>query len=713
MKLRNLCHIASLALAAVWVQNASAQDDHWAGTPGNNAWNVPGNWSEGIVPPSGGAGFVGNVWLDAANGDSVITVPPGDVESPGVPPAGSTETYNTMFGPEWGVVLNIYGSLSYDWMMAPVQNDPTPGARTLINIYTNGSLSCVGATGTGGAGLGIGDAWWWYQAAPYVTLNMYGNAQLNMPNLGLGGHANVYDVAKANIGINIFTGNPLIGGTGNSNSVACSDGTASLLLGGGSLILPTGYTNETTQAGNTIYDLIARGVLRAYGKGFDTNDLIISDDGTNTTVACVPLGGNLQRVYFQPLLHANVTPGSFQQTVLVGDYPSVSGALLSSAEPGLDPASFPHPTYTSSNPNVATVDTNGIVTAVAPGKAILSATVGAFTSTNTVTLTVAPVTPNLIHRYSFHDAASSTTAADSIGGSAWAGTLSGDAVLSGSNLVLSGNVGSAVVLPPAILSNLDEVTIEVWATFPSTINPYANLFAFGSTDTGAFDTYKNDGIDYITFSPHTGGLTAQANFGQGVPGSAGERDAVSTGVLDNETNVHVVAVFHPLAGYEALYINGVLMAQTSMLNDLIDPVAYAGPTFNKGSILAYTLGPDPLNYIGESLYTGDPGLLANISEFRIYNTPLTAAQVAADHALGASQMIGTSTNVTLSASMSGTNLVVKWPTSSALVSLMASPQLGAGAVWTPANGSLTTDGNGHYQMTVAPSAGTQFFRLQQ
>ena len=112
---------------------------------------------------------------------------------------------------------------------------------------------------------------------------------------------------------------------------------------------------------------------------------------------------------------------------------------------------------------------------------------------------------------------------------------------------------------------------------------------------------------------------------------------------------------------------------------------------------------------------GDPGLLANISEFRIYNGPLTPAQIAADYALGPNQLLGTSTSVSLSASISGGNVVLKWPTTSALVTLLSSPTLGTGAVWTPvstANGALTVAG-GNYQVTVPDTGSAQFFRLQQ
>jgi hypothetical protein len=382
--------------------------------------------------------------------------------------------------------------------------------------------------------------------------------------------------------------------------------------------------------------------------------------------------------------------------------------LLSSSEPGLDPKTFPHPVYTSSNPNVASVDTNGLLTAVNFGQATLTATVGAFTSTNTISITVTPSVPNLAHRYSFQDAAGSTTAMDSVGGVTWSGALNGDAVLSGSNLMLSGNLGSSVILPAGIVSSMDEVTIETWVDFPSAINPYANLFAFGSTDG------NGNGENAITFSPHTGAATAtfQANFAQGDPGFNGERDAATAGVLDNSSNMQVVVVYHPYAGYEAVYTNGVLIARTSMFNTMIDPVGYACPAFTNTSILSYTVGADPLNYIGQSVYFTDPGLLANYHEFRIYTNALTAAQVAADYALGPNQVIGISTNVTLKAVAAGGSVTITWPTSSALVSLISSPALGAGAAWTLVTSPMAAVG-GNYQVILPATSTARFFRLTQ
>ena len=638
-----------------------------------------------------------------------MTIPAGyvvdlDYENPGAP------LYNTIYGPEWGFTVNNYGTLEYGWMMAAVQNDPTPGNRSIINLYNGSTLAC------NGAGIGIGDAWWWYQGGPFMTVNMYGNAQMQVANVGLGGHLNIYDTAIVNVtnaGANVFTG----GGVAYGHLVACSDGTASLVIGGGTLVLRTGYTNEVSQAGNTVYDLIARGVIRAYGKGYDTNDLVITDNGTNTIVTTVPLGGSLSQIYFQPLPKCTMTLGMFEQATLVGDYPPVTGVLLSSIEPGVNPATFTHPVYTSSKTNVVTVDTNGIVTAVGYGTATLTAKVGALNSINSLTVTVTDPPASLIHRYSF-----TADASDSVGSSAWNGTLNGvGTVINGGQVVLTGatnnpilgdGVASYVQLPAGILSGLDEVTIEAWASFNvTTTNNFENLFAFGNSDVDILSSFYGDGSDYILCQPHTGAGTTTLSFGQGVPGNAGNRDAGFGNVLDGQNAMQVVAVFHPYAGYQAIYTNGVLAATVSMFNDMIDPVAYMGPTFTNGSILSYILGADPVNYIGASLYGPDPGLKGSIDEFRIYNGPLSAAEVAADHALGPNQLRGTSMNVSLSVKIAGDpNVVISWPTTSALVTLMSSPVLGPGAVWTPVNTSSLVVVGGNYQITI-PATGTAFYRL--
>ena len=695
--LSQFAHACAIGTALFIVNPISAQDDHWNGTTTNNLWSVPGNWSLGTVPPPGNRAtpYSGNVWLDAANGDSVITIAAGDTENPGV--GNTNETYNTIFGPEWGVSLNVSGTLNFDWLLFPVQNNPSV-PRSYINLYGNAAVS------TSGAALGLGDSWF-YADAPYVTMNLYGNSQyqsLGGAGLWLGGHLNIYDHAR-------FLVNGYINMDFNAHQ---NDGTRAIVIGGGTLVLPEGYINGADNAYNggpgDIHSFIARGIVRAYGKGFDTNDLNISDDGTNTYVTPVALGGGLQRVYFQPLARASVSVGSVQQAALAGDYPSVGGVLLSSAEPGLSPSSFPVPVYTSSNPNVAAVDANGVITAVSVGSATISASVGALTTTNAVAITVAA--PALVHEYKFSESSGSSTA-DSVPGNSptWDATLVGGATLGGGQVSLDGASGY-VQLPAGILSGLDEITIETWATFGGAINTYANLFSFGNQD------LAGNGENYICIQPHTGGGTASANLGLGDPGNGAETDAAAGSPLDGLTNLQVVAVYHPFAGSVALYTNGVLAAiNRTSFNNLMDSVALAGPLYNNQSLLAHTLGADPINAIGASLYSSDPTLNGSISEFRIYNGALTAAQIAADYALGPDQFIGNNLNVALSSTSStasGGQVILQWPVSSALVTLESSPALGAAAVWTPVTAPLTAT-NGNYQATVPAGTGIRFFRLQQ
>jgi hypothetical protein len=294
----------------------------------------------------------------------------------------------------------------------------------------------------------------------------------------------------------------------------------------------------------------------------------------------------------------------------------------------------------------------------------------------------------LIHRYSFNDSPDSTTVADSIPGNSpdWDGTLVYAVTLTGSQIVLDSYNYGWVQLPAGILTtNMDAVTIETWASF-GTISNWAVLFTFGDSD-GTF------GHNYISCQPHTGAATAQT----GIKNASSEQNPFFTPVLDNYTNVHIVAVYHPEAGYCSIYTNGVLAAINSSITITMADALSTG---------------DPYNYIGRSQYSADPYLNAYIDEFRIYKGPLTAGQIKADAALGPNQLIGTSTNVSLTATLSGSSLVIKWPTTSALVSLMSSPVLGSGAVWTQV-GTVPTVVGGNYQVTIPATSSVQFYRLQQ
>ncbi len=88
--------------------------------------------------------------------------------------------------------------------------------------------------------------------------------------------------------------------------------------------------------------------------------------------------------------------------------------------------------------------------------------------------------------------------------------------------------------------------------------------------------------------------------------------------LDNLTNVHVAAVFNPLAGYHALYVDGNLVGRN------LDPaITLAGVK-------------DTLNWIGRSLYAADPYFNGSVDEFRIYQGALSSLEIGVSHAFGPS-----------------------------------------------------------------------------
>jgi hypothetical protein len=99
-------YAASLVLAAGLAGSASGQVAHWTGLNGNATWNNLNNWDIGVPNAT-----TKEVWLDAANGQSVFTIPAATTQNVGTSYLGqeATTAYGTIFGPEWGTTLNIHG----------------------------------------------------------------------------------------------------------------------------------------------------------------------------------------------------------------------------------------------------------------------------------------------------------------------------------------------------------------------------------------------------------------------------------------------------------------------------------------------------------------------------------------------------------------------------------------------------------------------------
>jgi hypothetical protein len=281
--------------------------------------------------------------------------------------------------------------------------------------------------------------------------------------------------------------------------------------------------------------------------------------------------------------------------------------------------------------------------------------------TDVATVTVENIAA-LTHRYTFN-----TDASDSVGTAN--GTLQGDANVSGGSLVLDGNFGTYLELPPALLQGYPAVTVDAWVTF-NTAQTWARLWYFG-----------DDRADEFYIAPSVNGGSAHW-ISLGIP--FGGNTLTTSPRFENQT-LHVTGVFGN--GTLEIYTNGVLEASDHNLTGRVDEV---GNWFS---------------WIGRSPYA-DPYLNANVDEFRIYRGRLAPDEILAADVLGPNQL--PTTNVTATVSRSGGSIVLTWPVAAAGFSVQAKQALIG--PWTTLTNAPTLVGN-NWQVTVPTSSSAQFFRL--
>jgi hypothetical protein len=343
-------------------------------------------------------------------------------------------------------------------------------------------------------------------------------------------------------------------------------------------------------------------------------------------------------------------------------------------------------TITSSDTNVLYVGSDNLLHSDYPGQATITIVYQGVTNRTTITVVESSAIPSLVHRYSFSDANGSTAVADSVGGPAWNGTV----MSSGANAVpsagaftngvlwLSAANTNFVQLPSGILSNYTAMTIEGWVT-AQTLPANCMYYAFGNTDTNGL------GANYIF-----GSLVRDYTAITGVdPGYLGEQGTAGGSALPLNTVIHFVGVYDPLAGYIAVYTNGVLQSINATETD---PLSVVSPVEA---------------FIGRSLYNGDPYASLALDEFRIYNGVMSPADVATSQALGPNQVL--TTHVVISAATSAGNLTLSWPEVASGFTLQSRASLTSGS-WTTVTPAATLVGS-QWQVTVPKTGGTQFFRL--
>jgi hypothetical protein len=310
---------------------------------------------------------------------------------------------------------------------------------------------------------------------------------------------------------------------------------------------------------------------------------------------------------------------------------------------------------------------------------------GSVTSSVPATLTVLPASDfpaMLVHRYSFQDTAGSSAVAESVGGPDWNGALQGSAVLTGTNLLLDGSAGCYVSLPANIMSNYTQITVEFWADIGAGNPDWTRVFSFGSSD----GVNKTSGVDYC---PGAAGNYQNLDLSSGGLGDF----ANSTPGIRGANGIHVTVIVDPVNA-ALCYYNGTSNVST------IHSVAV--PT------LAAIV--DDINVIGKSLVTSDPYLAGTIYEFRVYQGVLPFTALALNDAVGPANYFQLSANPTLSASLSGGNIVLSWPASDFGFSVQSRPDLSTGTIWTTLPDVPSLVGT-NWQVSL-PAPGTpQFYQL--
>lgn len=301
--------------------------------------------------------------------------------------------------------------------------------------------------------------------------------------------------------------------------------------------------------------------------------------------------GSLQSVSLE-LVRTQMVTGTFQQAHAFAAF-AQSPRVELTLEGGI--------TYSSSDTNVVSVSAQGLLTALNLGTATVSVTYS--NQTVSTLVTVVPLATKLIHRYSF-----TADAHDAVGTND--GTLYGSAAVAGGVLVLSSATPDYVDLGPNAITGSDQLTFEAWASFGTNAN-WCRLFDFGDND-------SISGTSFVYVTPHTD----TGNTRVCINGGAGQQDvAEMTGTLDSRTNVYVAAVYHPLAGYMQLYLNGLLVAQnTNVTRDLATVV-------------------NNYSFLGKSQFAANPGVNMSLDEFRVYQGVLDRTNVAINVAAGPNNLV--------------------------------------------------------------------------
>ena len=221
-----------------------------------------------------------------------------------------------------------------------------------------------------------------------------------------------------------------------------------------------------------------------------------------------------------------------------------------------------------------------------------------YAATSSPALLVVGAANFIANRYSF-----TTDTTDSIGGQT--GTLFGNAIVSGSQLVLDGTSGTYLELPPNLYNgaNATALTIEFWATFGAN-SGFARVFDFGYTNVTGGNVV---GANYVAFTPNNGSGSHQILINS-ASDILFQQVTTGAGTLDGLTR-HIACVIDSPNKTMSIYTNGVL------------------ESVNTNMTIGVNSLNDAFSYVGRSLFPNDPYLNASIDELRIFKGALSSITI--------------------------------------------------------------------------------------
>ena len=210
------------------------------------------------------------------------------------------------------------------------------------------------------------------------------------------------------------------------------------------------------------------------------------------------------------------------------------------------------------------------------------------------------------HRYYFD-----TDVTDSIGGAN--GTLEGGATVSGGALVLGGN-GAHASLPGGqiAVNTYSSLTLELWLTSSAANTSFTMAAALGrGYDAGAGEP-DWAGYQYIMVQPTRDDDVARTAITRN---RFEEESGVNRSPEINDDMEHYLAV--TVTGTDlGFYFDGSLVGTAPLGENTLDTLS------------------NELAYLGRSVYQFDPFFVGSINEFRIWDSALSADQIAAQFAAG-------------------------------------------------------------------------------